>query len=131
MTWKRWIFTALSFAAVLGISAYFTAHWWGEGTSINLPWQAHVLAQIRSPAVRRKAQPPAAYAQNHEGVHMKRTRLTAATAAGSSLPPSVAPTTSAPDPIAPGATNDNCIVSLPKINWRRRRLPGRQKTMLA
>lgn len=44
MTWKRWLFTALSFAAVLGISAYFTAHWWGEGTSFNLPLTAHLLA---------------------------------------------------------------------------------------
>lgn len=44
MTWKRWLFTALSFAAVLGISAYFTAHWWGEGTTFNLPLTAHLLA---------------------------------------------------------------------------------------
>jgi glycosyltransferase 2 family protein len=44
VTWKRWLFTALSFAAVLGISAYFTARWWGEGTSINLPLTAHLLA---------------------------------------------------------------------------------------
>ena len=44
MTWKRWLFTALSFAAVLGVSAYFTAHWWGEGTSFNLPLTAHLLA---------------------------------------------------------------------------------------
>lgn len=44
MTWKRWLFTALSFAAVIGISAYFTAHWWGEGTSINLPIAAHLFA---------------------------------------------------------------------------------------
>ena len=44
MTWKRWLFTALSFAAVLGISAYFTAHWWGQGTSFNLPLRAHLLA---------------------------------------------------------------------------------------
>lgn len=44
MTWKRWLFTAISFAAVIGISAYFTAHWWGQGASINLPLTAHLLA---------------------------------------------------------------------------------------
>jgi uncharacterized protein (TIRG00374 family) len=44
VTWKRWLFTALSFAAAIGISAYFTVHWWGEGTSINLPLTAHLLA---------------------------------------------------------------------------------------
>ena len=44
MTWKRWLFTALSFAAVIGASVFFIARWWGEGTSINLPWTAHLLA---------------------------------------------------------------------------------------
>ena len=44
MTWKRWLFTALSFAAVIGASVYFIARWWGEGTSINLPLTAHLLA---------------------------------------------------------------------------------------
>jgi uncharacterized protein (TIRG00374 family) len=44
VTWKRWLFTALSFAAVLGISAYFVAKWRGEGTSMNLPLTAHLLA---------------------------------------------------------------------------------------
>ncbi|HET9425689.1 MAG TPA: lysylphosphatidylglycerol synthase transmembrane domain-containing protein [Gemmatimonadaceae bacterium] len=44
MTWKRWFFTALSFAAVIGASVYFIARWWGEGTSINLPLTAHLLA---------------------------------------------------------------------------------------
>jgi glycosyltransferase 2 family protein len=44
VTWKRWLFTALSFAAVIGVSAYFTAHWWGQGTSINLPLTAHLFA---------------------------------------------------------------------------------------
>ena len=44
MTWKRWLFTALSFAAVLGTSIFFIARWWGEGTSINLPLSAHLLA---------------------------------------------------------------------------------------
>jgi uncharacterized protein (TIRG00374 family) len=44
VTWKRWLFTALSFAAVIGASVYFIARWWGEGTSINLPLTAHLLA---------------------------------------------------------------------------------------
>src|SRR3954464_4750659 len=44
MTWKRWLFTALSFAAVIGISVYFVARWRGEGTSMNLPVIAHLLA---------------------------------------------------------------------------------------
>jgi uncharacterized protein (TIRG00374 family) len=44
VTWKRWLFTALSFAAVFGASIYFIARWWGEGTSINLPLAAHLLA---------------------------------------------------------------------------------------
>lgn len=44
MTWKRWLFTALSFAAVIGSSIYFIARWWGDGTSINLPATAHLLA---------------------------------------------------------------------------------------
>ncbi len=44
MTWKRWLFTALSFAAVFGASVFFIARWWGEGTTINLPLTAHLLA---------------------------------------------------------------------------------------
>ncbi len=44
MTWKRWLFTALSFTAVFGASIFFIARWWGEGTSINLPLTAHLLA---------------------------------------------------------------------------------------
>ena len=44
MTWKRWLFTALSFTAVFAASVYFIARWWGEGTSINLPLTAHLLA---------------------------------------------------------------------------------------
>jgi glycosyltransferase 2 family protein len=44
VTWKRWLFTALSFTAVFGASIYFIARWWGEGTSINLPLGAHLLA---------------------------------------------------------------------------------------
>jgi uncharacterized protein (TIRG00374 family) len=44
VTWKRWLFTALSFAAVIGASVYFIARWWGEGTTINLPLTAHLFA---------------------------------------------------------------------------------------
>ena len=44
MTWKRWLFTALSFTAVFGASVFFIARWWGEGTTINLPLWAHLLA---------------------------------------------------------------------------------------
>jgi uncharacterized protein (TIRG00374 family) len=44
VSWKRWLFTALSFAAVIGASIFFIARWWGEGTSINLPLAAHLLA---------------------------------------------------------------------------------------
>ena len=44
LTFKRWLFTALSFAAVIGASVYFIARWWGEGTSINLPLSAHLIA---------------------------------------------------------------------------------------
>jgi uncharacterized protein (TIRG00374 family) len=44
VTWKRWLFTALSFAAVFGISIYFVTKWRGEGTSMNLPLTAHLLA---------------------------------------------------------------------------------------
>jgi len=44
MTWKRWAFTAASFAAVIGISAYFILSWWRAGSRIFLPPQAHLLA---------------------------------------------------------------------------------------
>jgi uncharacterized protein (TIRG00374 family) len=44
MTWKRWLFTALSFAAVLGVSAFFIIGWWREGSAIVLPPQAHLWA---------------------------------------------------------------------------------------
>lgn len=44
MTWKRWAFTAVSFAAVIGVSAYFIIGWWRAGSSIGLPPRAHLLA---------------------------------------------------------------------------------------
>lgn len=44
MTWKRWLFTALSFIAVIGASVFFIARWWGEGTTITLPLPAHLIA---------------------------------------------------------------------------------------
>ena len=44
MTWKRWLFTALSFAAVLGVSAYFIIGWWRAGSVIVLPPRAHLWA---------------------------------------------------------------------------------------
>ena len=44
MTWRRWAFTALSFAAVIGVSAYFIVGWWRAGSAIGLPLVAHLLA---------------------------------------------------------------------------------------
>jgi uncharacterized protein (TIRG00374 family) len=44
VTWKRWLFTALSFAAVIGASIFFIARWWGEGTTLDLPLMAHLIA---------------------------------------------------------------------------------------
>jgi uncharacterized protein (TIRG00374 family) len=44
MTWKRWLFTAVSFAAVIGVSVYFVISWWGTGSVIVLPLPAHLWA---------------------------------------------------------------------------------------
>lgn len=41
---RRWLLTALSFAAVLGVSAYTIAGWSTQGIDFRLPWQAHALA---------------------------------------------------------------------------------------
>ncbi|HUX35182.1 MAG TPA: lysylphosphatidylglycerol synthase transmembrane domain-containing protein, partial [Gemmatimonadaceae bacterium] len=41
---RRWFLTALSFAAVLGVSAYTIAGWSTQGIDFVLPWQAHALA---------------------------------------------------------------------------------------
>jgi len=44
MTWKRWAYTAVSFAAVIGVSVFFILRWWRAGSAIALPLQAHLLA---------------------------------------------------------------------------------------
>jgi uncharacterized protein (TIRG00374 family) len=44
MTWKRWAFTAVSFAAVIGVSMFFILRWWRAGSAIVLPPRAHLLA---------------------------------------------------------------------------------------
>ena len=41
---KRWLFTALSFAAVLFVSIYAVRSGASDGVSLALPWQAHALA---------------------------------------------------------------------------------------
>jgi len=40
---KHWLFTGLSFAAVIGVSAYMIAEWWDQG-SLALPLRSHLLA---------------------------------------------------------------------------------------
>ena len=44
MTWKRWVFTAVSFAAVLGVSGWFIWRWWRAGSAIVLPARSHIFA---------------------------------------------------------------------------------------
>jgi uncharacterized protein (TIRG00374 family) len=44
MTWKRWLFTAVSFAAVLSISAWFILRWWRAGSAVILPPRSHLFA---------------------------------------------------------------------------------------
>jgi hypothetical protein len=44
MTWKRWMFTAASFAAVIGVSIFFILRWWRAGSAITLPLRAHLFA---------------------------------------------------------------------------------------
>ncbi len=41
---RRWFLTAVSFAAVLGVSIYTIAGWSTKGITFRLPWQAHALA---------------------------------------------------------------------------------------
>jgi glycosyltransferase 2 family protein len=43
---KRWLLTALSFAAVIGVSAYTILDWSGQGRTLSLPWRAHALAAL-------------------------------------------------------------------------------------
>jgi uncharacterized protein (TIRG00374 family) len=44
MTWKRWVFTAVSFAAVLSISTWFIWRWWRNGSAVILPPRSHLFA---------------------------------------------------------------------------------------
>src|SRR5438309_8221389 len=44
MTWRRWLFTAVSFAAVMGVSGYFIWGWWRIGGAITLPPRSHLFA---------------------------------------------------------------------------------------
>jgi len=44
MNLKRWTFTIISFAAVLGVSAWYIVRWWRAGSGVSLPLIAHVLA---------------------------------------------------------------------------------------
>ena len=44
MTWKRWLFTAVSFAAVLTISTWFIWKWWRAGSAVILPPPSHLFA---------------------------------------------------------------------------------------
>jgi glycosyltransferase 2 family protein len=44
MTWKRWLFTAVSFAAVMGVSGFFVWRWWRAGSAIVLPPRSHLFA---------------------------------------------------------------------------------------
>jgi uncharacterized protein (TIRG00374 family) len=44
MSWKRWLFTAVSFLAVIGVSVFYIVRWWRAGSAIGLPASAHVWA---------------------------------------------------------------------------------------
>ena len=46
MTPTRWLITALSFAATIGVSIYMIAGWSQQGTSLALPMRAHLLAML-------------------------------------------------------------------------------------
>ena len=46
MTPTRWLITALSFAATIGVSIYMIAGWWSSGMSLSLPPRAHLLALL-------------------------------------------------------------------------------------
>ena len=46
MTPSRWLITALSFAAMIGVSIYMVASWSQQGTSLSLPPLAHLLAAL-------------------------------------------------------------------------------------
>jgi len=40
------VYTAVSFAAVIGVSVFFILRWWRAGSAIGLPLQAHLLAIV-------------------------------------------------------------------------------------
>ncbi len=44
MNAKHWLFTAVSFAAVFAVSAYFIVSWSRAGSAIALPPLSHLLA---------------------------------------------------------------------------------------
>jgi uncharacterized protein (TIRG00374 family) len=46
MTPMRWLLTALSFAATIGVSIYVVAGWSQQGVSLVLPPEAHLLAAL-------------------------------------------------------------------------------------
>ena len=46
MTPTRWLLTAVSFAATIGVSIYMIAGWSQQGTSLALPARAHLLALL-------------------------------------------------------------------------------------
>ena len=46
MTPTRWLITALSFAATIGVSLYMIAGWTQQGSSLVLPPRAHLLALL-------------------------------------------------------------------------------------
>ncbi|MEO7458069.1 MAG: lysylphosphatidylglycerol synthase transmembrane domain-containing protein [Gemmatimonadaceae bacterium] len=46
MTPNRWLITALSFAATIGVSIYMIAGWSQQGATLSLPPRAHLLALL-------------------------------------------------------------------------------------
>jgi uncharacterized protein (TIRG00374 family) len=42
---RHWLLTGISFAAVLGVSAYMITEWWDQG-SLQLPLRSHLLAAV-------------------------------------------------------------------------------------
>ncbi|MEP7000751.1 MAG: lysylphosphatidylglycerol synthase transmembrane domain-containing protein [bacterium] len=46
MTPTRWLITALSFAAMIGVSIYMVLGWSQQGTSLALPLSAHLFALV-------------------------------------------------------------------------------------
>jgi uncharacterized protein (TIRG00374 family) len=46
VTWKRWLFTIVSFAVVIGVSLYFIVGMWRAGGRVSLPARAHAWALL-------------------------------------------------------------------------------------